>query len=103
MDYADLDSLLDKDVRGTDGGGAEQEGRGEVEKNLLPSKPSPFSFSLLSSNDCPQQKKSTHTPGSQKCNGNGTDLFWRIDVVNGSTGKKEGKTRLMNVIMQVWF
>ncbi|KAL5508749.1 hypothetical protein ACEPAG_4728 [Sanghuangporus baumii] len=101
-DYADLESFLHKD----DGGAAnDQEAskkvvealhkilrpfllrrvKSDVEKNLLPKKEINIYVGLTE-----MQKKWYKSV-----------LAKDIDAVNGLTGKKEGKTRLMNIVMQL--
>lgn len=101
-DYADLESFLHKD----DDGAADDDARSkavvealhkilrpfllrrvkaDVEKNLLPKKETNIYVGLTD-----MQRKWYRSV-----------LEKDIDAVNGLTGKKEGKTRLMNMVMQV--
>ncbi|KAG5641118.1 hypothetical protein DXG03_005971 [Asterophora parasitica] len=102
VDYKDLDSFLHKDDSGTD---AEEEKskkvvealhkilrpfllrrvKADVEKNLLPKKEINIYVGLTD-----MQRKWYRSV-----------LEKDIDAVNGLTGKKEGKTRLMNMVMQL--
>ncbi|RDB30756.1 ISWI chromatin-remodeling complex ATPase ISW2 [Hypsizygus marmoreus] len=102
VEYADLDSFLHKDDSGAD---AEEEKskkvvealhkilrpfllrrvKADVEKNLLPKKEVNIYVGLTD-----MQRKWYRSV-----------LEKDIDAVNGLTGKKEGKTRLMNMVMQL--
>ncbi|KAK7030739.1 SNF2 family N-terminal domain-containing protein [Favolaschia claudopus] len=102
VDYADLDSFLHKDEAGTD---EEEEKskkvvealhkilrpfllrrvKSDVEKTLLPKKEINIYVGLTD-----MQRKWYRSV-----------LEKDIDAVNGLTGKKEGKTRLMNMVMQL--
>ncbi|KAG5652539.1 hypothetical protein H0H81_004649 [Sphagnurus paluster] len=102
VDYKDLDSFLHKDDSGAD---AEEEKskkvvealhkilrpfllrrvKADVEKNLLPKKEINIYVGLTD-----MQRKWYRSV-----------LEKDIDAVNGLTGKKEGKTRLMNMVMQL--
>ncbi|KAF8886753.1 SNF2 family DNA-dependent ATPase [Infundibulicybe gibba] len=103
--YEDLDSFLHKD-EGTSSGGATEEEKSkkvvealhkilrpfllrrvkaDVEKNLLPKKEINIYVGLTD-----MQRKWYRSV-----------LEKDIDAVNGLTGKKEGKTRLMNMVMQL--
>ncbi|KAF8915438.1 SNF2 family N-terminal domain-containing protein [Mucidula mucida] len=104
VEYGDLDSFLHKDA---DSSEEEEEKskkvvealhkilrpfllrrvKADVEKNLLPSKRthSPRIVASYSS----QRRRSIYTSDSRTCN------------ASGLTGKKEGKTRLMNMVMQL--
>ncbi|EGN93575.1 hypothetical protein SERLA73DRAFT_171912 [Serpula lacrymans var. lacrymans S7.3] len=101
-DYADLDSFLHKDDEGAEG---EEETskkvvealhkilrpfllrrvKSDVEKNLLPKKEINIYIGLT------EMQRKWYRSVLQK----------DIDAVNGLTGKKEGKTRLMNMVMQL--
>ncbi|KAF9466575.1 SNF2 family DNA-dependent ATPase [Collybia nuda] len=106
VDYADLDSFLHKDdAMVEEGGKAEEEKskkvvealhkilrpfllrrvKADVEKNLLPKKEINIYVGLTD-----MQRKWYRSV-----------LEKDIDAVNGLTGKKEGKTRLMNMVMQL--
>ncbi|KAG5350414.1 hypothetical protein C0989_011178 [Termitomyces sp. Mn162] len=102
VDYADLDSFLHKDDSGTE---AEEEKskkvvealhkilrpfllrrvKSDVEKNLLPKKEINIYVGLT------EMQRKWYRSVLEK----------DIDAVNGLTGKKEGKTRLMNMVMQL--
>ncbi|KAG6840217.1 hypothetical protein C0991_008138 [Blastosporella zonata] len=102
VDYADLDSFLHKDDSGTD---VEEEKskkvvealhkilrpfllrrvKADVEKNLLPKKEINIYVGLT------EMQRKWYRSVLEK----------DIDAVNGLTGKKEGKTRLMNMVMQL--
>ncbi|KIJ66629.1 hypothetical protein HYDPIDRAFT_174654 [Hydnomerulius pinastri MD-312] len=101
-DYADLDSFLHKDDAGAD---SEEEKskqvvealhkilrpfllrrvKADVEKNLLPKKEINIYVGLT------EMQRKWYRSVLEK----------DIDAVNGLTGKKEGKTRLMNMVMQL--
>ncbi|KAJ8085234.1 chromatin remodeling complex Adenosinetriphosphatase [Marasmius tenuissimus] len=103
--YSDLDSFLHKDS--AEGGGEEQEEenskkvvealhkilrpfllrrvKADVEKNLLPKKEINIYVGLT------EMQRKWYRSVLEK----------DIDAVNGLTGKKEGKTRLMNMVMQL--
>ncbi|CAG8609140.1 1549_t:CDS:10, partial [Acaulospora colombiana] len=127
-DYRDLESFLHKDAKGKKESDSEEDGedkdasekeptpelteeekskkvvealhkilrpfllrrvKSDVEKNLLPSKhPSP-SISDFRDLNLPQKRRSISTSAYRTCKG------------NGLTGKKEGKARLMNLVMQL--
>ncbi|KZT18698.1 SNF2 family DNA-dependent ATPase [Neolentinus lepideus HHB14362 ss-1] len=101
-DYADLDSFLHKDEASAEGD--EEKSRkvvealhkilrpfllrrvkADVEKNLLPKKEINIYVGLT------EMQRRWYRSVLQK----------DIDAVNGLTGKKEGKTRLMNIVMQL--
>ncbi|KAJ7077900.1 SNF2 family N-terminal domain-containing protein [Mycena belliarum] len=102
VDYADLDSFLHKDDDGAD---AEEEKskkivealhkilrpfllrrvKADVEKGLLPKKEINIYVGLT------EMQRKWYRSVLEK----------DIDAVNGLTGKKEGKTRLMNMVMQL--
>ncbi|KAL0956462.1 hypothetical protein HGRIS_002608 [Hohenbuehelia grisea] len=102
VDYADLDSFLHKDETGAD---EEEEKskkvvealhkilrpfllrrvKSDVEKNLLPKKEINIYVGLT------EMQRKWYRSVLEK----------DIDAVNGLTGKKEGKTRLMNMVMQL--
>lgn len=102
VDYKDLDSFLHKDSEGTD---VEEEKskkvvealhkilrpfllrrvKADVEKNLLPKKEINIYVGLA------EMQRKWYRSVLEK----------DIDAVNGLTGKKEGKTRLMNMVMQL--
>ncbi|KAF8879544.1 SNF2 family N-terminal domain-containing protein [Gymnopilus junonius] len=121
VDYADLDSFLHKDVKVEGGKGGKEEGKGgeegkeegdteeekskkvvealhkilrpfllrrvksDVEKSLLPKKEINIYVGLT------EMQRKWYRSVLEK----------DIDAVNGLTGKKEGKTRLMNMVMQL--
>lgn len=101
-DYADLESFLHKDDEGAEDDDARSKAvvealhkilrpfllrrvKADVEKNLLPKKEINIYVGLAD-----MQRKWYRSV-----------LEKDIDAVNGLTGKKEGKTRLMNMVMQV--
>ncbi|KAL0577835.1 chromatin remodeling complex Adenosinetriphosphatase [Marasmius crinis-equi] len=103
--YADLDSFLHKDSAEGDGKEQEEENskkvvealhkilrpfllrrvKADVEKNLLPKKEINIYVGLT------EMQRKWYRSVLEK----------DIDAVNGLTGKKEGKTRLMNMVMQL--
>lgn len=119
VDYKDLDDFLHKDSTGTD---EEEEKskkvvealhkilrpfllrrvKSDVEKNLLPSSLLSFVLSIFVSNQ-PTEKEINIYVGLSEMQRKWyrSVLEKDIDAVNGLTGKKEGKTRLMNMVMQV--
>ncbi|KAH7886369.1 SNF2 family N-terminal domain-containing protein [Phlebopus sp. FC_14] len=101
-DYADLDSFLHKDDAGADGEEEKSKKvvealhkilrpfllrrvKSDVEKNLLPKKEINIYVGLT------EMQRKWYRSVLEK----------DIDAVNGLTGKKEGKTRLMNMVMQL--
>ncbi|KAF4567505.1 hypothetical protein EYR40_006508 [Pleurotus pulmonarius] len=101
VDYADLDSFLHKDTHGEDESEKSKKVvealhkilrpfllrrvKADVEKNLLPKKEINIYVGLT------EMQRKWYRSVLEK----------DIDAVNGLTGKKEGKTRLMNVVMQL--
>ncbi|KAF8435837.1 SNF2 family N-terminal domain-containing protein [Boletus edulis BED1] len=101
-DYADLDAFLHKDDAGADGEEEKSKKvvealhkilrpfllrrvKSDVEKNLLPKKEINIYVGLT------EMQRKWYRSVLEK----------DIDAVNGLTGKKEGKTRLMNMVMQL--
>ncbi|KAF9812523.1 hypothetical protein IEO21_06162 [Rhodonia placenta] len=101
-DYADLDSFLHKDEAEAEGDDAKSKKvvealhkilrpfllrrvKSDVEKNLLPKKEINIYVGLT------EMQRKWYRSVLEK----------DIDAVNGLTGKKEGKTRLMNMVMQL--
>ncbi|KIK93086.1 hypothetical protein PAXRUDRAFT_829348 [Paxillus rubicundulus Ve08.2h10] len=101
-DYADLDSFLHKDDAGADGEEEKSKKvvealhkilrpfllrrvKSDVEKNLLPKKEINIYVGLT------EMQRKWYRSVLEK----------DVDAVNGLTGKKEGKTRLMNMVMQL--
>ncbi|KAN0073697.1 SNF2 family N-terminal domain containing protein [Tylopilus felleus] len=101
-DYADLDAFLHKDDTGADGEEEKSKKvvealhkilrpfllrrvKSDVEKNLLPKKEINIYVGLT------EMQRKWYRSVLEK----------DIDAVNGLTGKKEGKTRLMNMVMQL--
>ncbi|KAF8131403.1 SNF2 family N-terminal domain-containing protein [Boletus edulis] len=101
-DYADLDTFLHKDDAGADGEEEKSKKvvealhkilrpfllrrvKSDVEKNLLPKKEINIYVGLT------EMQRKWYRSVLEK----------DIDAVNGLTGKKEGKTRLMNMVMQL--
>ncbi|KAF9225136.1 hypothetical protein BS17DRAFT_750623 [Gyrodon lividus] len=101
-DYADLDSFLHKDDSGADGEEEKSKKvvealhkilrpfllrrvKADVEKNLLPKKEINIYVGLT------EMQRKWYRSVLEK----------DVDAVNGLTGKKEGKTRLMNMVMQL--
>ncbi|KAI0721210.1 P-loop containing nucleoside triphosphate hydrolase protein [Fomitopsis betulina] len=101
-DYADLESFLHKDEAEAEGDDAKSKKlvealhkilrpfllrrvKSDVEKNLLPKKEINIYVGLT------EMQRKWYRSVLEK----------DIDAVNGLTGKKEGKTRLMNVVMQL--
>ncbi|KIJ09633.1 hypothetical protein PAXINDRAFT_102214, partial [Paxillus involutus ATCC 200175] len=101
-DYADLDSFLHKDDSGADGEEEKSKKvvealhkilrpfllrrvKSDVEKNLLPKKEINIYVGLT------EMQRKWYRSVLEK----------DVDAVNGLTGKKEGKTRLMNMVMQL--
>ncbi|EPQ59957.1 SNF2 family DNA-dependent ATPase [Gloeophyllum trabeum ATCC 11539] len=102
QDYADLDSFLHKDEASAEGDEEKSKKvvdalhkilrpfllrrvKADVEKNLLPKKEINIYVGLT------EMQRKWYRSVLQK----------DIDAVNGLTGKKEGKTRLMNIVMQL--
>ncbi|KAF8422290.1 P-loop containing nucleoside triphosphate hydrolase protein [Boletus edulis BED1] len=98
-DYADLDAFLHKDDAGADGEEEKSKkalhkkmrpfllrrAKSDVEKNVLPKKEINIYVGLT------EMQRKWYRSVLEK----------DIDAVNGLTGKKEGETRLMNMVMQL--